>query len=40
MNRKCLVKSLVYQATVTTDDNRPTQTYLGLSRKKHFQDQI
>ena len=31
MNGKCLVKSLVYQATVTTDDNRPSQTYVGLT---------
>ena len=31
MNRKCLVKYLVYQATVTTDDNRPSQTYVGLT---------
>ena len=31
MNGKCLVKSPVYQATVTTDDNRPSQTYVGLT---------
>ena len=31
MDRKCLVKSLLYQATVTTDDNRPSQTYVGLT---------
>ena len=31
MNGKCLVKSLVYQATVTTDNNRPSQTYVGLT---------
>ena len=31
INGKCLVESLVYQATVTTDDNRPSQTYVGLT---------
>ena len=31
MNGNCLAKSLVCQATVTTDDNRPSQTYVGLT---------
>lgn len=31
MNGKCLTTSLVYQATVTTIDNRPDQTYVGLT---------
>ena len=28
---KCLAKSLVYQATVTTNGNKPDQTYIGLT---------
>ena len=28
---KCLAKSIVYQATVTTNDNKPDQTYIGLT---------
>ena len=27
----CLTSSVVYQATVTTDDNMPAQTYVGLT---------
>ena len=28
---KCLAKSIVYKATVTTNDNKPDQTYIGLT---------
>ena len=28
---KCLAKSIAYQATVTTNDNKPDQTYIGLT---------
>ncbi len=28
---KCLTKSIVYQATVSTNDNKPDQTYVGLT---------
>ena len=31
IDRNCLAKSVVYQATVSTDDNRPSQTYVGLT---------
>ena len=31
MRGKCLAQSVVYQATVTTNDNRPPQTYIGLT---------
>ena len=31
MAGNCLKSSVVYQATVTTDDNRPAQTYVGLT---------
>ena len=27
----CLAKSVVYQATVTTNDDKPPQTYVGLT---------
>jgi hypothetical protein len=29
MSKKCLVESIVYQATVSTNDNSPPQTYVG-----------
>ena len=28
---ECLSKSVIYQATVITDDNKPNQTYIGLT---------
>ena len=28
---ECTTKSLIYQATVSTNDNRPDQTYVGLT---------
>ena len=28
---KCLTKSLVYRATVSTNDSKPDQTYIGLT---------
>ena len=28
---QCLTKSIIYQATVTTNDNKPDQTYVGLT---------
>ncbi len=31
----CLKESVVYQATVATEDNRPVQTYVGLT-ENHF----
>jgi hypothetical protein len=31
MSKKCSVESIVYQATVSTNDNSPPQTYVGLS---------
>ena len=31
MSKKCLVESIVYQATVSTNDNSPPQTYVGLT---------
>jgi hypothetical protein len=31
MSKKCLVESIVYQATVSTNDNGPPQTYVGLT---------
>ena len=31
MTRDCLKPSVVYQATMTTEDSRPTQTYVGLT---------
>ena len=31
MARNCLISSVVYQATVTTEDNRPSRTYVGLT---------
>ena len=31
MSKKCLVESIVYQATVCTNDNSPPQTYVGLT---------
>ena len=31
MAGNCLKSSVVYQATVTTEDNRPAQTYVGLT---------
>ena len=31
MAGNCLISSVVYQATVTTEDNRPAQTYVGLT---------
>ena len=31
LDGKCLIKSIVYQATVTTNDNKPDQTYVGLT---------
>jgi hypothetical protein len=33
MSKKCLVESIVYQATVSTNDNSPPQTYVGLILK-------
>ena len=29
--KNCLVESIVYQATVSTNDNSPLQTYVGLT---------
>ncbi len=31
LSQKCLVESVVYQATVTRDDNNDQQTYVGLT---------
>ncbi len=31
MSNNCLVVSIVYQATVSTNDNKPPQTYVGLT---------
>jgi hypothetical protein len=31
MSKKCLVESIVYEATVSTNDNSPPQTYVGLT---------
>ena len=31
MNGHCLKKSIVYQATVTTEDRKPDETYVGLT---------
>ena len=31
LDGKCLIKPIVYQATVTTNDNKPDQTYVGLT---------
>ncbi len=31
MNGDCLKQSVVYQATVSTNDGRPDQTYVGLT---------
>ena len=31
MDENCLQESVIYQATVTTDDNNPPQTYVGLT---------
>lgn len=31
LDRQCLTESIVYQATVTTEDDRPDQTYIGLT---------
>ena len=31
MDGNCLKESVIYQATVTTDDNNPPQTYVGLT---------
>ena len=31
MAGNCLKSAVVYQATVTTEDNRPVQTYVGLT---------
>jgi len=31
LDNKCLTKSLIYQATVTTDNHRPPATYIGLT---------
>jgi hypothetical protein len=31
MSKTCLVESIVYQATVSTNDNSPPQTYVGLT---------
>ena len=31
MNGHCLRKSIVYQATVTTEDSKPDETYVGLT---------
>jgi hypothetical protein len=30
LNNKCLERSMIYQATVTRQDNGPTETYIGL----------
>ena len=32
----CLKESVVYQATVATEDNRPDQTYMGLTENSRF----
>ena len=32
MNGHCLTKSIVYQVTVTTEDNKPDETYVGLTK--------
>ncbi len=31
MSNNCLVESIVYQATVSTNDNKPPETYVGLT---------
>ena len=31
LNGKCLVKSIIYQASVSTSDNKPEQCYVGLT---------
>ena len=31
MAGNCLKESIVYKATVTTEDNKPNQTYVGLT---------
>ena len=31
MNGHCLRKSIVYKATVTTEDSKPDETYVGLT---------
>lgn len=31
MSGNCLQKCIIYQATITTDDNQPPQTYVGLT---------
>ena len=32
--KNCLTESIVYQATVTTSDKRPPETYVGLTENK------
>ena len=34
MSKNCLAKSVIYQATVKTSDERPTQTYVGLTENE------
>jgi hypothetical protein len=34
MSKNCLAKSVIYQATVTTSDKRPTATYVGLTENE------
>ena len=38
MNGDCLKQSVVYQATVPTNDGRPVQTYVGLTEISLRQD--
>ena len=33
MNGHCLRKSIVYHATVTTEDSKPDETYVRLTEK-------
>jgi hypothetical protein len=33
LNGQCLQKSVIYQATVTTEDDSQTQTYIGLTEQ-------
>ena len=32
--KNCLTESIVYQATVSTSDKRPPETYVGLTENK------
>ena len=36
LDGNCLKSAVIYQATVTTDDNRPAETYVDLTEKNSF----